>query len=629
MAGNMVSAWGGRIYIAGAGTSGTFPPTSGDATVREYDPANDSWSVLDPIPTLRYAAATQVVNGTLYVIGGDNGQPTDYNSAANDAAVLPTGSSDWLVREPMPQGVLHAATTSVNGKIFVLGGRSLINFGGGSEVYAYDPLAPPPAWQILPGLSLPVLGAPAAAYNQKIYLAGGENSGAASTDVIQYYDTSTTPFTSGTAAYLRYPRSRAGAAVLNGKLYVIGGGTQTIEEFDLTTTPITRTDRMDYLPAALTQPSVVAANGKIYIMGGTINNGTPYNVTDTCLVYDPGSLANRFTPCSPMPIAVEENEGAVYANGRIYLVSGGTNGLYSPGVTAAVQEYNPATDSWEVVDTMGVPRRDHSIATVNGKIYVVGGWPGGSGSSPTTMTEEWQVPVNRGADPTPPQVVLTNPAPSAEGIDVHTVIVVGFNKPIDPLTVGSTTFYVNGPEGMLPGSWAANGATATFTPAAPLAYNTAYQVTVAGLKDLSGNQLPAAYYWNFSTIRQFYPLNITFTGTGGGTVTVEPSTPGMVCNGSCSQTFDDGTSVMLTPAAESWATFTGWTGCDSMTENRCNVTMRGAKNVTAHFALGNGLVKPTVAAGMWNSLARKTTALSGHGGVFPLGLVLFPNRLAG
>lgn len=705
MAGNMVSAWGGRIYIAGASTSGTFPPASGDATVREYDPANDSWSALDPIPTLRYAAATQVINGTLYVIGGANGQPADYNSAANEAALLPTGSSNWRVQEPMPQGVLHAATTTVNGKIFVLGGRTLMNFGGSSEVYAYDPLGPPPAWQILPSLSLPVLGAPAAAYSQKIYLAGGENSGAASTDIIQYYDTSTTPFSSGTAAYLRYARSRAGAAVLNGKLYVIGGGTPTIEEFDLTTIPISRTDRVDYLPAALSQPSVVEANGKIYIMGGTINNGTPYNVTDTCLVYDPGSQSNRFTPCSPMPVAVEENEGAVYANGRIYLVSGGTNGLYSPGVTAAIQEYDPAADSWEVVDTMGVPRRDHSIATVNGKIYVMGGWPGGSGSSPTTITEEWRVPVNVGTDLTPPQVVFTNPAPSADGIDVHTVIVVGFNKPIDPLTVGSTTFYVNGPEGMLPGSWTANGATATFTPAAPLAYNTAYLVTIAGLKDLSGNQLPAAYYWNFSTIRQFtvsataigngtiicdspvtaggtstctvtpaegyvlqdftdngikalssvagstyvmnsltsdhslvatfapvpptaYTLNITFTGTGGGTVTVEPAPPGMACNGTCSQTFDDGTAVMLTPAAESWATFTGWSGCDSMTENRCNVTMTGAKNVTVHFALGNGLVKPTVAAGMWNSLALKNDGTVWAWGSFSAGPRPFPEQVS-
>lgn len=658
MAGNMVSAWGGKIYIAGAGTSGTFPPTSGDATVREYNPATDSWSTLDPIPTLRYTPATQIVNGTLYVIGGDNGQTTNYNSAANEATPLPTGSSNWQIREQMPQGVLHAATTAVNGKIFVLGGRTMMNFGGGGDVYSYDPLALTPAWQTLPGLSMPVLGAPAAAFGPMIYLPGGESDLLGySSDVIQYYDTAAIPPTSGVAAHLRYPRSRAGAAVLNGRLYVIGGGTPTIEEFDLTTTPITRTDRVDYLPAALTQPAVVAADGKIYIMGGTLNNGTPYNVTDTCLVYDPASPSNRFSFCTPMPIAVEENEGAVYANGRIYLVSGGTNWLNTPAVTAAIQEYNPAADSWEVVDTIGIPRRDHSIATMNGKIYITGGWPGGSGLYPTPMTEEWQVPSNAGPDLTQLQVVFTSPAPSAGGVNVHAVIVAGFNKTIDPQTIGSTTFYVNGPEGMLSGSWTASGATATFTPAVPLSYNATYLVTVAGVKDDFGNQLQGSYTWTFTTMRQFtvsataigngtiscdspvdaggtstctitpaqghllqdftdngttaissvaggsyvltnltadhslvatfvpnvqYTLNVGKIGSGTGSVTSTPAGIDLTATPNGTARFLAGTTVTLTAAPGSGATFGGWRGACSGT-GACTVTLNADTSVDAVF----------------------------------------------
>ena len=82
--------------------------------------------------------------------------------------------------------------------------------------------------------------------------------------------------------------------------------------------------------------------------------------------------------------------------------------------------------------------------------------------------------------------------------------------------------------------------------------------------------------------RVSYPLDVTVTGGGGGTVTSSPS--GINCGATCSASFTALTMVSLTPNAAPGATFRAWAGCDSVVGSTCNVTMNAAKNVTATFA---------------------------------------------
>ena len=91
-----------------------------------------------------------------------------------------------------------------------------------------------------------------------------------------------------------------------------------------------------------------------------------------------------------------------------------------------------------------------------------------------------------------------------------------------------------------------------------------------------------------------YTLTVNKAGTGSGTVTSDPA--GIDCGSVCSDTFKACTHVTLTATADLDSTFTGWTGCTTVSGNSCTVTMNKDKTVTATSTL-----KPlTPVTGDWN-----------------------------
>jgi len=80
-----------------------------------------------------------------------------------------------------------------------------------------------------------------------------------------------------------------------------------------------------------------------------------------------------------------------------------------------------------------------------------------------------------------------------------------------------------------------------------------------------------------------YTLTVTESGTGSGTVTSSPS--GIDCGSDCSESYIQGTSVILTATAASGSTFTGWSGGECSGTGTCTVTMNTAMSVTATFDL--------------------------------------------
>ncbi len=82
---------------------------------------------------------------------------------------------------------------------------------------------------------------------------------------------------------------------------------------------------------------------------------------------------------------------------------------------------------------------------------------------------------------------------------------------------------------------------------------------------------------------QSFPLTVTLTGTGSGTVTSSPA--GIACEPACSQSFYYGTGVSLTATAAAGSYFVSWSGggCSGDNYYSCHVSMTGAQNVTATF----------------------------------------------
>ncbi len=86
-----------------------------------------------------------------------------------------------------------------------------------------------------------------------------------------------------------------------------------------------------------------------------------------------------------------------------------------------------------------------------------------------------------------------------------------------------------------------------------------------------------------------YALTLTRSGTGGGTVTSNPT--GINCGSTCSASYTSGTSVTLSAAAATGSTFNGWSGACTGTGS-CIVTMTAARSVTATFNGGSTVGSP-------------------------------------
>jgi len=61
----------GKIYAIG----GMTQPSSSFNTVEEYDPVTDTWTMKSPMPTRRFALSASTVDGKIYAIGGQGSWP--------------------------------------------------------------------------------------------------------------------------------------------------------------------------------------------------------------------------------------------------------------------------------------------------------------------------------------------------------------------------------------------------------------------------------------------------------------------------------------------------------------------------------------------------------------------------
>lgn len=113
-------------------------------------------------------------------------------------------------------------------------------------------------------------------------------------------------------------------------------------------------------------------------------------------------------------------------------------------------------------------------------------------------------------DLTPPTVVSTSPVDAASSVAINSTITATFSETIDSATISTATFTLMNGTTPVSGSVTYSGTTATFTPATSLANDTLYTATITpGVKDQSGNALPAAYTWNFTTDKLIIGLNFT------------------------------------------------------------------------------------------------------------------------
>ena len=140
----------GKLYVAG----GESPPNRFD-TLEVYDPATDTWIPKASMPTARSNLVGGVVGGRLYAVGGESGTRSA-PERLDTVEVYDPATDTWAAAAPMSTARSELAAEVVDGKLYALGG---FNDKGAATVEAYNPPPSPPP-PSPPPLSPPPPGPP-------------------------------------------------------------------------------------------------------------------------------------------------------------------------------------------------------------------------------------------------------------------------------------------------------------------------------------------------------------------------------------------------------------------------------------------------------------------------------------
>jgi N-acetylneuraminic acid mutarotase len=229
---------GGKIYVFGGGAQKTaggsaWVPVN---NAWEYDPAADSWKALAAMPTARLAAVAVAAGGKIYVMGGagnypaKEGQALDPNTAhrvfdLNQAYDPATNSWTTMQTLPTPRSAMFAGV--VGGKIYLIGGRVASAFaatGSATDIVEeYDPATN--HWGFLKDrMPTPRDEGVAGVYDNKIYVAGGESITGLNNSVSRAFE-AYDPASNSWRSLGNLPTARYGVAggVIGNRMLMIGG----------------------------------------------------------------------------------------------------------------------------------------------------------------------------------------------------------------------------------------------------------------------------------------------------------------------------------------------------------------------------------------------------------------------
>src|SRR4029450_8129407 len=253
-----LAAANGKIYVMGGfvAPSDTALPLGAAwqpiDNAWQYDPVADSWKSLPPLPTKRGSAVAGEVGGKIYTIGGattmegrvldtssgrlgDSKDPffTAFGAArvlsVNEVYAPPTNK--WETRQPMSVPRNHAFSGVVNGKIYVIGGRTghgfILSATKTDVGEAYDPASN--MWS-MPKERMPTArsGGASGTDARRIYVAGGEVT---TTELVgafravEAYDPATNSWMAMPS--MPMPRHGVAGAVINNRFHLVSGMVQS------------------------------------------------------------------------------------------------------------------------------------------------------------------------------------------------------------------------------------------------------------------------------------------------------------------------------------------------------------------------------------------------------------------
>jgi N-acetylneuraminic acid mutarotase/glucose/arabinose dehydrogenase len=298
-------------------------------------------------------------------------------------ALAPQPTGCWATKQPLPVQRLDAGGAALDGKVYVVAGKTTTAHQ--STVHVYDPASD--AWSTVANLPGPAVENPAVVAHQgKLYVFGGGTgafSGAVTNAAV--FDPGTGQWT--TLAPMPVARGGPGAAAIGDSIYVVGGleGTgaslSSMSVYDITTgtwsAGAAMANRRD-------NPGVAALGGKLYAFGGRTRNadGTTVDGTlDTVEMFDPST--GTWSARASMPTG-RRTPVVATLDGRALVIGGEAATDGSP--FSANEEYDPVTNSWRTLTPMLTARHGAAGGAVDGVVYVISGGPQG-GTTTSNVNE--------------------------------------------------------------------------------------------------------------------------------------------------------------------------------------------------------------------------------------------------
>ena len=209
----------------------------------------------------------------------------------------------------------------------------------------------------------------------KIYLIGGFEGSFQPVKTVWAYEPESDTWARHTD--LPTPRGALGAAVVDGKIYAIGGSgvggdVGTTEQYDTSTDAWVPRSPM---PMPRDHIAIAVLDGKIYVSGGRLGSFAR-NLSEN-EVYDPRT--DTWAKKAPLPTP-RSGIAAATVKGRFYVFGGEeTTGTFETN-----ERYSPGTDSWETMPPLPTARHGLGAVAIGDRIYTLAGGPRPGGSSSAT-----------------------------------------------------------------------------------------------------------------------------------------------------------------------------------------------------------------------------------------------------
>ncbi len=250
-------------------------------------------------------------------------------------------------------------------------------------------------------------GTSAVAFGGKIYVMGGANKNGIFNN-LEVYDPATDSWNTPTTTGRFSNRRNFGSAVVNGKIYVVGGdslisafstGMVSLEVFDPATNSWSAPTTSGVCEPRVSR-TCVSIGDNIYFIGGT-SDGSP---TSTI------SIFNTVSQSWSTPIVTGEYTPRILAtacvvDGKIYVIGGLEGFAQNFTYSDKLEVFDPVTNSWSTPQTTGtfLPRGGLTCGVIDGKIYAVAGYQLEGQSEAFEIfdpaTNAWSTPIVGGTHP--------------------------------------------------------------------------------------------------------------------------------------------------------------------------------------------------------------------------------------